>query len=159
MPSQHERETSVRRKLNPISQEFRNRKVLLVDDSIVRGTTSKQIIHLARSAGADKVYFASAAPPVRFPNVYGIDMPSACELIAAGCSETQIAGMIGADRLIYQDLEDLVACASEGNPRLKHFECSIFDGDYIAGPMELPERECATQERNRSTSDMLTGEP
>ncbi len=133
MPSQQEREISVRRKLNPIIQEFAHKKVLLVDDSIVRGTTSKQIIRLARSAGAEKVYFASAAPPVRFPNVYGIDMPSAGELVASGHTEAQIAEIIGADRLIFQDLDDLIADVSEGNPRLTTFERSIFTGDYIAG--------------------------
>jgi amidophosphoribosyltransferase len=141
MPSQSERETSVRRKLNPIAQEFKNRKVLLVDDSIVRGTTSRQIITLARAAGAEKVYFASAAPPVRFPNVYGIDMPTAGELIAHGRKEEQVAAKIGADRLIYQDLDDLIASVAEGNPTLQGFECSIFDGDYIAGGIEPPQSE------------------
>jgi amidophosphoribosyltransferase len=149
MPNQREREISVRRKLNPIAQEFKDKKVLLVDDSIVRGTTSKQIIHMARTAGAAKVYFASAAPPVRFANVYGIDMPSTGELIAHGRSEQQVAGKIGADRLIYQDLEDLIACAAEGNPRLKDFDCSIFDGLYIAGRVDPPEPECPGSDRNR----------
>lgn len=133
MPTQHERITSVRRKLNPIAQEFHNKKVLLVDDSIVRGTTSKQIIHLARTAGAAKVYFASAAPPVRFPNIYGIDMPSAEELIAHGRSESEVAALIGADRLFYQDLDDLIASVREDNDQLQRFDCSVFDGNYIAG--------------------------
>ncbi len=133
MPTQHEREISVRRKLNPISQEFYNKKVLLVDDSIVRGTTSKQIIHLARAAGAAKVYFASAAPPVCYPNVYGIDMPSVEELIAHGRSEDEIAALIGADRLFYQRLDDLIDSVREGNPRLNNFDCSIFTGNYLAG--------------------------
>jgi amidophosphoribosyltransferase len=141
MPSQNEREISVRRKLNPIAQEFKDKKVLLVDDSIVRGTTSRQIINLARAAGARQVYFASAAPPVRFPNVYGIDMPTAGELIAHGRGEEQVAGLIGADRLIYQELGDLIASVAEGNERLRDFECSIFDGDYIAGRIESPEPE------------------
>ena len=158
MPNQHQRELSVRRKLNPIAQEFKNKRVLLVDDSIVRGTTSKQIIRMARAAGADKVYFASAAPPVRFPNMYGIDMPSTRELIAHGRSEQQIAEMIGADRLIYQDLDDLIACASEGNTRLRDFECSIFDGVYIAGRIDSPEPECSTEDQNRSSSSVLTCE-
>jgi amidophosphoribosyltransferase len=136
IPNQSQRDISVRRKLNPIAQEFKNKKVLLVDDSIVRGTTSRQIIHMARTAGAEKVYFASAAPPVCFPNVYGIDMPSADELIAHGRSEQQVAGIIGADRLIYQDLDDLIASVSEENPRLQEFECSIFSGLYIAGPVD-----------------------
>lgn len=138
MPNQSQREISVRRKLNPIVQEFKNKNVLLVDDSVVRGTTSKQIIHMARTAGARKVYFASAAPPVRFPNVYGIDMPSADELVAHARNEEQVADIMGADRLIYQDLDDLVASVSEGNPRLQDFECSIFTGRYIAGAVDPP---------------------
>jgi len=136
MPTQSQREISVRRKLNPIAQEFAGKKVLLVDDSIVRGTTSRQIIHLARAAGAAKVYFASAAPPVRYPNEYGIDMPRADELIAHGRSEDDIAALIGADRLIYQDLDDLIASVREDNDRLHSFECSIFNGTYIAGRIE-----------------------
>ncbi len=138
MPNQQEREISVRRKLNPIRQEFENKRVLLVDDSIVRGTTSKQIIQMARNAGAAKVYFASAAPPVRFPNVYGIDMPTAEELVAHDRGEEEVAARIGADRLIYQDLNDLILSASEGNPRLEGFECSIFNGVYIAGRIDPP---------------------
>jgi amidophosphoribosyltransferase len=139
MPNQQERETSVRRKLNPIAQEFNDKNVLLVDDSIVRGTTSKQIIRMARAAGAARVYLASAAPPVRFPNVYGIDMPSVDELIAHGRSESEIATLIGADRLIYQDLDDLIISAGEDNSRLQNFDCAIFDGVYIAGRIEPPE--------------------
>src|SRR6185437_12484443 len=111
MPGQEQRERSVRRKLNAIELEFRNKNVMLVDDSIVRGTTSAQIIDLAREAGARKVYFASAAPPVKYPNVYGIDMPAASELVASRRSEAEVAELIGADWLIYQDLEDLIlAC-------------------------------------------------
>jgi amidophosphoribosyltransferase len=156
MPDQSEREISVRRKLNPIAQVFKNKKVLLVDDSIVRGTTSKQIIQMARAAGADKVYFASAAPPVRFPNMYGIDMPSAHELIAHGRSRHEVAGMIGADRLIYQDLEDLIASVSEGNSRLNDFECSIFDGVYIAGRLEPLRPECPVEAEKRITTHAVT---
>jgi len=141
MPNQRDREISVHRKLNPIAQEFKNRKVLLVDDSIVRGTTSRQIIHMARAAGAEKVYFASAAPPVRYPNVYGIDMPTTGELVAYGRSEQAVADKIGADRLIYQDLDDLVASVSAGNPHLKDFECSIFDGVHMNDSVVLPESE------------------
>ena len=136
MPDQRLRETSVHRKLNPISEIFKQKRVLLVDDSIVRGTTSRQIIQMARNAGARKVYFASAAPPVRFPNVYGIDMPSVEELIAHDRSEEQVARLIGADRLIYQDLDDLIASVAEGNARLQDFECSIFTGHYIADACE-----------------------
>src|SRR6185369_13611397 len=119
MPGQAQRKKSVRQKLNAIDVEFRGKNVLLVDDSIVRGTTSSQIIQMAREAGAKKVYFASAAPPVRFPNVYGIDMPSVHELVANGRSDDEIAREIGADRLIYQDLDDLIEAAREGNPVIR----------------------------------------
>ncbi len=133
MPGQTERVKSVRRKLNPMELEFRNKVVLLVDDSIVRGTTSKQIVQMAREAGARKVYLASAAPPVRFPNVYGIDMPAVSELIASGRSEAEIQEFIGCDWLIYQDLSDLIAAVQEGNPDLKHFDTSCFNGEYVTG--------------------------
>ena len=133
MPGQAERKKSVRQKLNAIDVEFRGKNVLLVDDSIVRGTTSKQIIQMARDGGAKKVYFASAAPPVRFPNVYGIDMPSVQELIGNGRTEDQIAATIGADQLIYQDLSDLIDAAREGNPKIQKFDASCFDGEYITG--------------------------
>jgi amidophosphoribosyltransferase len=133
MPGQAERVRSVRRKLNAIELEFRNRNVLLVDDSIVRGTTSRQIIQMAREAGANKVFFASAAPPVRFPNVYGIDMPAAKELIAHGRSEAEIERLLGCDWLIYQDLPDLIKAVQEGNPKLKAFDTSCFDGTYVTG--------------------------
>lgn len=133
MPGQSMRKRSVRQKLNAIDLEFRGKNVLLVDDSIVRGTTCRQIIQMAREAGARKVYFASAAPPVRYPNVYGIDMPSANELIAFGRSEAEVAEIIGADRLIYQDLGDLIEAARRGNPALARFDCSCFDGDYVTG--------------------------
>ncbi len=142
MPNQRERELSVRRKLNPIAQEFNGRNVLLVDDSIVRGTTSRQIIRLARAAGARKVYFASAAPPVRFANFYGIDMPQDRELVAHGRSEAQVAERIGADRLFFQDLDDLIASVADGNSRLREFECSIFDGNYRAGRVDDPPTTC-----------------
>ncbi|HVF34907.1 MAG TPA: amidophosphoribosyltransferase [Candidatus Saccharimonadia bacterium] len=133
MPGQDERVKSVRRKLNAIELEFRNKVVLLVDDSIVRGTTSKQIIQMARDAGARKVYFASAAPPVRYPNVYGIDMPAPEELIAHGRSEAEIERLLGADWLVYQDLDDLVAAVGEGNDRLPYFDTSCFSGEYVTG--------------------------
>ncbi len=133
MPGQAQRKKSVRQKLNAIDLEFRGKNVLLVDDSIVRGTTSKQIIQMAREAGANKVYFASAAPPVRYPNVYGIDMPSVRELIANGRTAEQIAEEIGADRVIYQDLQDLVDAAHEGNTKITEFDTSCFDGKYITG--------------------------
>ncbi|WP_414478276.1 amidophosphoribosyltransferase [Proteus mirabilis] len=131
MPGQQERRKSVRRKLNANRAEFRDKNVLLIDDSIVRGTTSEQIVELAREAGAKKVYFASAAPEVRFPNVYGIDMPNANELIAHGREVDEIRKLIGADGLIFQDLPDLIAAVQEENPDINQFECSVFDGVYI----------------------------
>jgi amidophosphoribosyltransferase len=133
MPGQQMREKSVRSKLNAIEIEFRGKNVLLVDDSIVRGTTSAQIIDLAREAGAKKVYFASAAPPVRFPNVYGIDMPAASELVAAGRSVEEVAKLIGADWLIYQDLDDLVAACRHDDAQVTEFDTSCFSGEYVTG--------------------------
>jgi amidophosphoribosyltransferase len=133
MPGQAERVQSVRRKLNAIPLEFRNKNVLLVDDSIVRGTTSKQIIKLAREAGAKKVYFASAAPPVRYPNVYGIDMPAASELIANGRTSEEIEKKIGADRLIYQDLNGLIRSVRHDNSAIAEFDTSCFSGEYVTG--------------------------
>jgi amidophosphoribosyltransferase len=133
MPGQALRKKSVRQKLNPIGIEFKGKNVLLVDDSIVRGTTSQQIVQMARDAGATKVYFASAAPPVRFPNVYGIDMPSRDELLATGRSDEEICKEIGADALIYQDLDALVAGIKQNNPKIKDFDCSCFDGKYVTG--------------------------
>ena len=136
MPFQEKREKSVRQKLNPIEFEFKNKVVLLVDDSIVRGTTSRQIIEMARTAGAKKVYFASAAPPVRYQNVYGIDMAATTELIAHNRTEDEISELIGADWLIYQDLEDLIESAKYGNPSIQQFECSVFDGKYITADID-----------------------
>ena len=133
MPGQAERVKSVRRKLNAIDLEFRDKNVLLIDDSIVRGTTSKQIIKLAREAGARKVYFASAAPPVRYPNVYGIDMPAASELIANGRDVEEIEKLIGADRLIYQDLNGLIRSVRHGNSEIEEFDTSCFSGEYVTG--------------------------
>jgi amidophosphoribosyltransferase len=130
MPNQEERQKSVRRKLNILDLEFQGKNVLLVDDSIVRGTTCKRIIEMAREAGAKKVYFSSAAPPVKFQNLYGIDMAATNELIASGKTDEEVAKEIGADWLIYQDLEDLIACAKEGNPSIEDFEISIFNGEY-----------------------------
>ncbi len=133
MPGQAERVESVRRKLNAIDLEFRGKNVLLIDDSIVRGTTSKQIIKLAREAGAAKVYFASAAPPVRYPNVYGIDMPAASELIANGREIEEIQELIGADRLIYQDLHGLIRSVKHDNSAITEFDTSCFSGEYVTG--------------------------
>ena len=133
MPGQGERAKSVRRKLNAIDLEFRGKNVLLVDDSIVRGTTSRQIIKLAREAGARKVYFASAAPPVRCPNVYGIDMPAASELIANGRTVEEIQELIGADRLIYQDLHGLIRSVRHDHSGITEFDTSCFSGEYVTG--------------------------
>jgi len=133
MPGQILREKSVRRKLNAIDLEFRKKNVLIVDDSIVRGTTSKQIIEMAREAGAKKVYFASAAPPVRYPNVYGIDMPAASELIAHGRTEEEVEALIGADWLIYQTLDDLIRAVKHDSADIHEFDTSCFSGEYVAG--------------------------
>ncbi|HXD84726.1 MAG TPA: amidophosphoribosyltransferase [Rudaea sp.] len=152
MPGQSERVKSVRRKLNAIELEFRNKVVLLVDDSIVRGTTSKQIIQMAREAGAKKVYFASAAPPVRFPNVYGIDMPAPAELVAHDRTEQQVQELIGADWLVYQDLADLEAAVAEGNEKLTRFDSSCFNGEYVTGvePTYLRDLEFARSDTAKS---------
>ncbi|MDD5410896.1 MAG: amidophosphoribosyltransferase [Methylobacter sp.] len=136
MPGQKMREKSVKQKLNAIGLEFEGKNVLLVDDSIVRGTTSEQIIQMARDAGAKKVYFASAAPPVRYPNVYGIDMPAAHELIAHNRTEDEVRVAIGADRVIYQELDDLIEAVRKGNPDIKHFDTSCFSNEYITGDID-----------------------
>jgi amidophosphoribosyltransferase len=133
MPGQSLRRRSVRQKLNVIAMEFRGKNVLLVDDSIVRGTTSREIVQMARESGARRVFFASSAPPVRFPNVYGIDMPTRAELIAAHRTEDEVAAEIGADALIYQDLEALKDAVRQVNPKLAGFETSCFDGVYVTG--------------------------
>ena len=133
MPGRHTRRKSVRQKLNTIDLEFQGKNVLLVDDSIVRGTTSREIIQMAREAGARKVYFASAAPPVLHPDVYGIDIPTAAELIAYGRSEQEVCRAIGADWLVYQEVEDLQEAARAGNPEIGSFNVACFTGDYITG--------------------------
>ncbi|MEQ1743018.1 MAG: amidophosphoribosyltransferase [Candidatus Nitrotoga sp.] len=156
MPGQAMRKKSVRQKLNAISVEFKGKNVLLVDDSIVRGTTSREIVQMARDAGARKVYFASAAPPVRFPNVYGIDMPSRKELIATGRSDGEICLEIGADKLVYQDLDDLKAAVRKTNPDIQYFDASCFDGDYITGditPEYLDEIEAARENGKVNADD------
>ena len=136
MPGQQQRKKSVRQKLNAIDLEFNGKNVLLVDDSIVRGTTSSQIIEMAREAGAKKVYFASAAPPVRFPNVYGIDMPNSNELIAHGRTDEEVCREIGADWLLFQDLEDLIEAVRKGRPGIDGFDDSVFTGNYITGDID-----------------------
>ncbi|MES1951186.1 amidophosphoribosyltransferase [Salinisphaera sp. S4-8] len=163
MPGQQQRAKSVRQKLNPIDLEFADKNVLLVDDSIVRGTTSRQIIEMAREAGARKVYFASAAPPVRYPNVYGIDMPSATELVAHGHSEEEIAKVIGADKLIYQDMDDLVRSVNAGNPDLARFDDSVFTGEYVTADisakyleqLELFRADAAREDRRTKDNAVL----
>lgn len=164
MPGQEERKRSVRQKLNAIDLEFRGKNVLIVDDSIVRGTTSRQIIQMARDAGASKVYFASASPPVRYPNIYGIDMPAPSELIASGRDEKEIEQELGADRLIYQGLDDLIEACREGNESIASFDTSCFSGEYVTGVEagyldELQRRrsDLAKSENQQNTSARLAG--
>jgi amidophosphoribosyltransferase len=147
MPGQGMRKKSVRQKLNAIATEFKGRNVLLVDDSIVRGTTSKEIVQMAREAGARKVYLASAAPPVRFPNVYGIDMPTREELIAHGRSIEEIRQFIGADALIYQDVAAMKKVVAALNPKLDGFEASCFDGHYVTGDISAAEFDAMANQR------------
>ncbi len=148
MPGQEMRKKSVRSKLNAIDLEFAGKAVLLVDDSIVRGTTSKQIIEMAREAGARRVYFASASPPVRYPNVYGIDMPAASELVAGNRTEQEVERFIGADWLVYQDLSDLIAAVSHDNADIDGFDASCFSGEYVTG--DVTPTYLARLERERS---------
>jgi amidophosphoribosyltransferase len=163
MPGQAMRKKSVRQKLNPVDLEFRGKNVLLLDDSIVRGTTSREIIQMARESGAAKVYFASAAPPVRYPNVYGIDMPTSSELVAHGRSLEELEKLLGADRLIYQDLPDLIEAVRAGNPKVTRFDCSVFDGQYITqditteylNQLELFRSDAAKEARKRNASQMI----
>ena len=164
MPGQQVRKKSVRQKLNAIDLEFKNKNVLLVDDSIVRGTTSKQIVQMAREAGAKKVYFASAAPPIRYPNVYGIDMPSATELVAHGRTEEEIRDVISCDKLIYQDLKDLIGAVNkEGKTSIKQFDTSVFDGVYVTGDvnaeyleqLELIRNDAAKESREEASRSIL----
>ncbi len=133
MPGQQARKKSVRQKLNAIDLEFQGKNVMLVDDSVVRGTTSREIVQMARDAGANKVYFASAAPPIRYQNVYGIDMPAAEELIAYNRTEEEVGEAIGADCIVYQSLESLINAVKRGNKGIQTFDCSVFDGKYVTG--------------------------
>ncbi|MEM1402440.1 MAG: amidophosphoribosyltransferase [Pseudomonadota bacterium] len=158
MPGQQQRRKSVRQKLNPIRLEFEGKNVMLVDDSIVRGTTSREIIQMARDAGASKVYLASAAPPVRHPNVYGIDMPSSSELIAHGRTVDEVSTLIGADWLVYQDLDELVRCSRDGNPDVQRFECSVFDGVYLTGDVTDDYLSSLDVERNDQAQAKRRGE-
>lgn len=154
MPGQSERKKSVRQKLNPVPLEFEGKDVMLVDDSIVRGTTCRQIIQMARDAGARNVYFASAAPPVRYPNVYGIDMPSATELIAHGRTVEEVCELIGADWLVYQDLDDLIRCSADGNDNIDAFDCSVFSGEYITGDVDQQYLDHIETQRNDEAQSM-----
>lgn len=163
MPGQQQRKKSVRQKLNAIDLEFQGKNVLLVDDSIVRGTTSSQIIDMAREAGASKVYFASAAPPVRYPNVYGIDMPSSSELIAHDRTEDEICQEIGADWLLFQDLDDLVEAVKRGSEIIAGFDDSVFTGEYITGDIDTSylnnlqssRNDAAKNERRESENEVI----
>src|SRR5512141_3105219 len=158
MPGQEMRKKSVRQKLNAMPIEFQDKNVLLVDDSIVRGTTSREIVQMARESGAKKVIFASAAPPVRYPNVYGIDMPTRRELIATGRDAAGVAELIGADAVIYQELDALIDDVRRLNPAIQRFDCSCFDGDYITGdvsPEYLEEIESARRARESGPETRL----
>lgn len=163
MPGQNEREESVKQKLNIIDLEFKNKNVLIVDDSIVRGTTSQQIVSIAREAGAKKVYFASAAPPVRYPNVYGIDMPSPEELIAHQRSTEEVAKQINADWLVYQDIDDLIDAVRYDNPNIKKFDSSCFTGEYVTGDVNTEylhalnelRNDCAKQQDDHNNNMLL----
>ncbi|MGY6103570.1 amidophosphoribosyltransferase [Pasteurella multocida] len=148
MPGQALRVSSVRRKLNTIASEFKDKNVLLVDDSIVRGTTSEQIVEMARAAGAKKIYFASAAPEIRYPNVYGIDMPTKNELIAYGRDVYEIANLIGVDKLIFQDLDALTGSVQQENPSIQDFDCSVFTGVYVTGDITSEYLDNIAEQRN-----------
>jgi amidophosphoribosyltransferase len=153
MPGQSVRKKSVRQKLNAIASEFAGRNVLLVDDSIVRGTTSHEIVQMAREAGARKVYLASAAPPVRFPNVYGIDMPTKEELVAHGRTVEQVRQIIGADALIYQDVDAMKRAVGRLNPAVQGFDASCFDGVYVTGDITDGDIARLNQQRVKTGED------
>ena len=156
MPGQSVRKKSVRQKLNVIASEFKGRNVLLVDDSIVRGTTSKEIVQMARDAGARKVYLASAAPPVRYPNVYGIDMPTSDELVAHNRTVEEIRTIIGCDALIYQDVDGMKRAIGALNSKLAGFDASCFDGVYVTGDITAADIERLN--RSRVGGDETEGE-
>jgi amidophosphoribosyltransferase len=158
MPGQKQRKNSVKQKLSAIDLEFKDKNVLLVDDSVVRGTTSQQIVSMCRDAGANKVFFASAAPAVRYPNVYGIDMASNKEFIAHNRTTEEICAQIGADKLIYQELDDLIECVKIGNPNITRFDCSCFDGKYVSGDISseyLQQLEEKRADNKKQTTDEL----
>ena len=167
MPGQAIRKKSVRQKLNPIGIEIKDKNVLLIDDSIVRGTTSRQIIQMARNAGAKKVFFASAAPPVRYPNVYGIDMPAASELIASEKSDKELAEIIGADWLLFQTLEDLIKAVTYEESGIQSFDTSCFSGEYVTNDItkkylkfiELRRNDAAKTKREETRKQLEMNEP
>lgn len=158
MPGQAQRKSSVRRKLNAIATEFTGKNVLLVDDSIVRGTTSEQIVEMARAAGAKKVYFASAAPEIRYPNVYGIDMPTCQELVAYDRTVEQVAEMIGVDKLVFQDLADLFKSVQIENPAIHNFDASVFTGEYITGDVDCAYLDAVANARNDKAKAKLAAQ-
>ncbi len=158
MPGQAMRKKSVRQKLNPIASEFRGKTVLLVDDSIVRGTTSREIVQMAREAGAKKVIFASAAPPVKYPNVYGIDMPTPSELIAVGKTDEEIARAIGADRVVYQSIEGMKRAIRAGNPAIGDFDASCFDGCYVTGDITVDFLHGLARSRDASRGEAVSAD-
>ncbi|KAJ3782356.1 phosphoribosyltransferase-like protein [Lentinula aff. detonsa] len=161
MPGQQMRKKNVRRKLNAMALEFSGRNVLLVDDSIVRGTTSREIVQMAKDVGAKNVIVASCAPPIRYPNIYGIDMPSRSELVAYGRNEEDVAEAIGADLVIFQTLPDLIESVRQLNPSIKRFDCSVFDGDYVTGGVDeayFSELEALRADNVRSKVAMMTGD-
>ena len=158
MPGQAQREKSVRQKLNTIEPEFKGKNVLLVDDSIVRGTTSKQIIEMARESGASKVYFASAAPPVRYPNVYGIDMPATSEFVANNRSIDEINSHIGSDKLFYQTLEDLIESTLKAGKSNLEFDASCFDGNYVTGDVTEEYLQALHEQRNDTAKQLMNSD-
>jgi amidophosphoribosyltransferase len=167
MPEQATRKKSVRQKLNPIELEIRDKNVLLIDDSIVRGTTSKQIIQMTRKVGAKRVFFASAAPPVRYPNVYGIDIPAASELMASRKNEAEMAKIIGADWLVYQTLEDLIEAVTYEETGIEAFETSCFSGEYVTNDItenylnivELKRNDAAKTEQEEIRKQLELNDP
>ena len=158
MPGQNQRKKSVRQKLNAIDLEFNGKNVLLVEDSIVRGTTTQEIVQQARDAGARKVFVAVAAPAVRYPNVYGIDMPTSAEFVAYNRTDEEVGTYLGADWLIYQNLDDLVESAREGNRVIESFDCSVFDGNYVTGDIDDAYLERLSIDRNDETKQRRDAE-
>lgn len=156
MPGQDQRRKGVRAKLNPIKSEFRGRTVMLIDDSIVRGTTSTELVAMAREAGAARVYFVSASPEVRYPNVYGIAIATSTELIAHGRTPDQVAEKLGADWVLFQDLEDLEDCVRELNPKLTAFENCVFSGEYVTADAPACKGDCSPRASEKAASPQVS---